>query len=299
MAEETCFRPRDGIDAEPEKILDVGHQGAGKTTDWLEIALRLYETGSPSRLYVIDTSREVKRMLQSDRFRGLLRYDANHDRIVNKSGNVDLTVTSNWEQMVRWLEAVAVKQAGLGDWLIGEMAGNVWSAVQDAFTEQIYGKSMSDFIMDAREKAGREGKKGLDGLSRNLDWNPINAQYNSKFARPFFMQTEAHVFVTSGTKLLGTEEKEDIRKAFGGWGRKPAGQKDLGFQCHTLIEKSQGRDDDDGKRFEATTIKDRGRPYLTDAKITNFALDYLVECARWKWGKGNGSRLAAAVGADD
>lgn len=306
MADElTYFRPRDGLDAEPEKILSCGHQGAGKSTDWMEIARRMHETGAPGHLYVMDTTREVKRMLQeTEEFRGLLRSETKQDKrgnvvskIINPDGNVDLTMATGWDQMVDWTDNVAMEQADVGDWVVVEMVGSVWRAVTNAFTVQIYEQTMGEFLMSAREDIKRTGKKGLDGLSRNTDWNPINFGYYEKFARKLFTLIEAHLFMTTGTKLLGDSEKEDVKKMFGGWGRKPDGQNQLGFQCHTLIEKARNKDGE----FEAHTIKDRGsRTWLVEEPITNFALDYLVACAHWKWGKeARTERRLTAVGAEE
>lgn len=305
MVEElTYFRPRDGIDAEPEKLVVCGHQGAGKSTDWMEIAKRMHETGAPGVLLVMDTTREVKRMLQeSEQFRGLLRRETKQDRhgnvvnrVINEDGNVDLTVATGWDQMVDWTN-VAMEQADVGDWIVVEMVGSVWRAVTNAFTVQIYEQTMGEFLMAAREDIKKTGKKGLDGLSRNTDWNPINFGYYEKFARPLLTLTDAHVFMTTGTKLLGDNEKEEVKKMFGGWGRKPDGQNQLGFQCHTLIEKARTKDGE----FIADTKKDRGsRAWFDEEPITNFALDYLVSCAHWKWGKEiKAERKLAAVGADE
>ncbi|HUW56761.1 MAG TPA: AAA family ATPase [Planctomycetota bacterium] len=245
-----------------ERILVMGGFGTGKTSDWLNIAKWSKETGSDARFYVLDTDASVSHMLTvpGGQYEGL--------------DNVVLYECFDWMEYVGALKAsIAAHRPGL-DWIVVDFVGTAWEAVQEYYVQERYqADDLAEFFME--QALARSSKAPLDGWK---DWSVINRLYKS-FQNALIHKHSAHLFLTSGVKVIGDNEDRSVRALFGPHGVRPVGQKHLGHIPHTVLYAQAIRP---GEIF-VTTIKDRERRIL-DGTVQQgeFALDYLVNVAGWK-----------------
>lgn len=243
----------------PEGILVYGPPGAGKTTAWLSIARLSEASGSPAKFYVITTDNTLPRMTAKAPLSNLVLYPC-----------------LEWLEFEDALDDI-MEKAGPGDWLVVDLADNAWSRVQDYFTESVFGKDMATFLMDARRVAFDSDKKGLKTFEQLLDWRPINALYRRWAQRAFLglpMKKQVNVFLAVRGVPLGENEDQGLREMFGPSGLRPAGQKELAWDVHTvLLMKERDR--------LIITIKDRERVKHAGTKVKSFAQDYLLGTAGW------------------
>jgi hypothetical protein len=74
-----------------------------------------------------------------------------------------------------------------------------------------------------------------------------------------------------------------VRSLFLPYGQKPAGQKELPFQFHTLLLAGKTTTPATQQtNYTLTTVKDRERVELKGAEVKNFTTDYLVNVGGWK-----------------
>ena len=133
-----------------ERILLFGPSGSGKSQSILSIAHRSAQTGSPAQFYVMDTD--------------YLAYDRMLEESYPELTNVHVRSTFTWEEYRDNLKDYQAA-AGVDDFLVVDMVGPGWDAVQEYFIQQIFGKDADTFFFEAR----KQQKKGnaLDGFK---DW---------------------------------------------------------------------------------------------------------------------------------
>jgi len=245
-----------------ERILVYGVHGAGKTYAFLSIARLLQEKGSPARMYIVDCDDGVPRML-AEEFPDL--------------ENIEIRPAYDWQTATAAMDEFTDK-AKLDDWIVVDMIDKPWSSVQSYFTEEVYGKTMGDFLLEIRKEA-KTPKEAATAIAREQMWQIIGNLYKD-WQKKFIYQNPAHIFATSGLSIVSRDEDAEVRRLYPG-GTMPAGHKRLGHEFHTVIqmrkEQSGGKD-----TYYAQTIKDRGRRPFQEEQVTNFALQYLIGRAGWR-----------------
>ena len=116
--------------------------------------------------------------------------------------------------------------------------------------------------------------EGLDGWK---DWSVINKLYDD-WILPIIYRVKCHVYAATDVDPLDKNVKNaEMQQLFGKLGVKPAGQKGLGGQHHSIFLLIPGED-----RWFITTIKDRAdRPYFKKTPLISLHTQYLVAKAGW------------------
>lgn len=252
-----------------ERILAQGTFNAGKTHNWFDIA---NATPDDVTFHVIDTDDTVLPFIESDEFAHL------EDRM-------------NWIEPIEWPEYIhflkdatkhAKKKAARNwtkgrrsdDWLVIDMASELWEAVQAYYSDKVYGTDIADFWLEYRVRA-EGGEKGstspYDGMT---DWPTVKKLY--KQAKSLITRFPGHVYLATGEKKMAEHvESEATKRQFNGAakGWKPEGEKTLGHMTRTVIRCHNQR---------YTTVKDRQREPQKGARVSDFSKDYLIKVAGWK-----------------
>lgn len=249
--------------ARRERILSMGPFGSGKTTAWLNIALWAHTTGSPMKFYAIDTDNALEAFLEPNAKYGHLDWR-------QPGGNVEWVTAWEWPDY----EAAVANFGGKvthEDMTIVDFISPSWEAVQNYYIEEIFKQDSADYFLETRKNM--KGGNPLDGWK---DWQYINKLYKRWIGQ--VLNNPGHKFFTAqATALMETDDK-GLRATFGSYGVKPKGQKELGYQTHTVLLTSVDRKGD----TTVTTIKDRERERLMDHSINEFTIDYLVNVAGWQ-----------------
>lgn len=238
-----------------ERILAFGSYGAGKTYAWFQWARAL-----KGNVYVIDTDQTVIPYLESEEFAEV------GDRI-------------EYEEPVEWPEYIEAakkfrKAMGPDDLFVLDMASEPWTAVQQYFSDQVYGKDLGDYWLDHMRDLAKDGGKGsknpFDGVT---DWQAIKKMYRHFMA--LVVRMPGHVYLATGEKAVvshldGAEVQRQYAKSNG---FKPEGEKTLGHTAHTVLRFNNQR---------ITTVKDRQREDLKGVQFTDFSRDYLIKVAGWR-----------------
>lgn len=246
-----------------ERILVIGLYGSGKTRAWLEIARLAQKSGSDARFYCIDTDDGTMRLLYTE-FRDLQ--------------NVEVRRVLEWEEYVAAAGEFAARVRPLVDWLVVDMIDLSWDEAQNEFVEEVHGKDLASYLLEVRRAMEEDSTLYASGFSGTSDWPVIKALYR-QFIQTVLFRHRGHVFACAPVEKLDYDRETDkvARLLFGSHGVKPRGEKRLGHQFHTVLWLNQPTVGD----FRLTTIKDRGRPSLDAARLSNFALQYLVQVAGW------------------
>jgi hypothetical protein len=241
----------------------MGPAGASKTTGWLNVAKFSAITKSDAQFYVLDTDSAVPRMMTG--------YPTIQDRVHISRGY-------DWSDYKAFLAKIQ-REARPQDWVIIDFIGNAWTAVTQSFVESVFQKDIGDYFLFAR----KADEKALEGWT---DWNVINAMYR-QWINPLIFKGNYHLYATAKSEPLSSDKKPTesaaVRSLFLPYGQKPAGQKELPFQFHTLL--LAGKTTTPGTQqtnYTLTTVKDRERVELKGAEVKNFTTDYLVNVGGWK-----------------
>ncbi len=255
------LQPAD-VTSRRERILTMGPFGSGKTTAWLNIAKWAAATESPSRFYAIDTDNALEAMLDTSSQYAHLDY--------RRGGNIEWVTAFEWPDYKAALANYG-PQVGHDDWLIVDFIGPAWEAVQNFYIAEIFNENAADYFLDVRRNMA--GGNPLDGWK---DWQYINRLYKDWITKVLYT-TGGHKFLTATATALGETDEKGLKATFGSYGVKPKGQKELGYQTHTVLLTSIDRQG----RTGLTTIKDRERERLIDHEVAEFTVDYLVNIGGW------------------
>lgn len=258
-----------------ERLLTIGITGSGKSYQWLKLADTLLPTGAKFRC--LDTDNDIPYMLETQ-FPQL--------KPENK-GNVFVHSTIDWPDYksgMKWVQSEPVKPI---DWLVVDRADAAWDTVQRYFTTEVFGEDMGEYFLRARKAI--EGRGGKDRFGKTAtsvapeafdgwkDWSVMNKLYND-WMYPIIYRIPCNVYLTARVERLDRAEKDaELMTLFGDLGVRPAGQKALGHQTHTIFLLIPGED-----KWYVTTIKDRaGRPYFKKTPLVSLYTQYLVAKAKW------------------
>lgn len=267
-----------------ERIMAGGSFGTGKTKAWLDIAANCPD----SKFYVIDPDDGVKRVWYTEEFKNVKNieyystprwFTTSIDVVpkVNKDEDPNCYicgVADAWETIKPKIKK--------GDWIIVEHLHLLWQMVQSAFADEVFGKSIGKYFLQAR-KSMDDNSKRLDALQGWVDWPVINKLHNDDFIIPICFENPAHVFMTTSVSMGGDNSKEDkdLKSFYGESTIRLEGQKHNPYRAQTiLLFKHTGSMSKPDYKIN-TFLKDRGRKFLVDRKWNDFYFEYLVETAGW------------------
>lgn len=266
----------------PERILDFGPAGSGKTTNLLNIAKYSHLTRSPAKFHIIDSDFAMDRMLTGypDIPFGIWN-DPNFP--ITQDSVLCIYPVFLWreyEAALAYIQRIATPF----DWVTVDFISNAWAAVQDHYVEEIFHQDVGQYFLKARKEMAKDAKS-FNPLEGWIDWQVINPMYKG-WVNKLLFRGRYNVYCTAKSDNLSSDKKptEDAqtRSLFLKYGVKPVGQKDLPFQFHTVL--LSGRVDQVGQptRRTISAVKDRERAEVDGLTVNNFAIDYLVNIAGWK-----------------
>lgn len=244
-----------------ERILGMGGEGTGKSTAWLQIALRLRASGSPARLHVIDTDSATERMLKASTspFYGL------HS---DSGGNVTTYPAYEWGNYKTHLDVI-LRTVQRVDWVVVDMVDESWGSAQDWYSETKYGLDKADLF----------ATKGSKEVTEESDfWQVVSPVYKA-WEKKLIHKIPCHLFAVTTVKEVGKKEKDKMtRMVYGELGVKPAGHPKIGHKFHTVLLFGHPTRDS----FTLTTAKDRVRNTLAGVMWSDFPTTYLCGPANWR-----------------
>lgn len=282
-----------------ERILAMGVPGSGKSFQWLKLADALRSSKTVFR--VLDTDNAIPFMLETQfpqlkpENGGVVYVHQAFDWPQYKIG-VDWLqrkpLTKDQQDYLKDAEPYVLKdyqnnKVKTEDWTIIDMADNAWRSVQNYFVHEIFGEDPGDYFLRIRKEmqAGlRKTKRGemptspvTEGLDGWRDWGVINKLYDD-WILPIIYRIPTHVYTTTKVEpLLRDERDPEILSLYGDYGVRPAGQKSMGHQVHTIFLFIPGKE-----KWFISTIKDRaGRGYFKKTPLVSLYAQYLCLKAGW------------------
>jgi len=280
-----------------ERILTMGITGSGKSYQWLKLARSLKDTGAIFRC--IDTDNDIDYMLRTQF----------EDLLPENGGNVYAFPAYDWpeyKQAVYWIQGKLTDEQikeitnrdqylinayrqpiKSSDWVVVDKINNAWSRVQRYFVSNVFDEDMGEYFLEVRKRIreaggiGKGGKKvvstALEALDGWQDWVVINRLYDD-WILPIVYRVHCHVYAATDVDEVDRGEKDpEIISLFGDYKIKPAGQKKLGGQFHTILLFIPGK-----TQWKVSTIKDRSnRHYFDKVVLHNLHMQYLVAKAGW------------------
>ena len=277
-----------------ERTLAMGITGSGKSFQWLKMAEILLPTGAIFRC--IDTDNDIPYMIETQ-FPRLLP---------ENGGNVFVHPAFDWpeyQHSVKWIthqltaeqlkntDSYLVKAYNMpikpDDWVVTDKINSAWKTVQNYFVTSVFGDDPGEYFLMIRKqiedglrktaKGGQPASTITEGLDGWKDWSVINKLYDD-WILPIIYRVKCHVYAATDVDVLDRGNKDvEMQQLFGDLGIKPAGQKSLGGQHHSIFLLIPGKD-----KWFITTIKDRaGRPYFKRVTLVSFYHQYLVTKAGW------------------
>lgn len=234
-----------------ERLLLIGGAGTGKTTAHLSIAKKV----PTSKFFVLDSDFAIDRMIENENL-----------------PNVEHRLAIEWTDYVEGVKEYQAKMT-TDDWLVIDFLSPAWDAVQAWYVDQIHGKDIDAYFIEARKKKTKGNP--LDG---DTDWGIINKAYKA-FVN-ILLRTPGHILCTAPAKAIGERDDPQLKATFGAYGVRPEGQKHTAHVFHTILWMTKTRVGE----YQMTTIKDRGRREVEKAPVADFAGSYLMAVAGWRPG---------------
>lgn len=264
--------------ARRERLLIFGPEGAGKSRTRCSLAAWLRRTGSPSRMYVLDSD---------------MASEAMADGFEDFYTNTDVYDSYEWHE---FKDGLAKSQSDSDptrhDWLVVDTADRAWQAVQDWYQEEVVERDVEQWVIDhARmlENASSEKERALarqHPLSGEwgMNWFYVNNLYQKWFMP--VIRWRGHVMLIAHEKKLVREgdraDDRELQMLYAKVGMRPEGQKGLSLPMHTILRLTDSVDPRGKHDRRITTVKDRERRELVNEPIEDFVTTYLMDVAGWK-----------------
>lgn len=240
-----------------ERVLVYGPAGAGKSQACYDVAKIV-----DGRVFVIDNDYSWERMME---------VDPQGDSI---NMELDEVYHDDWSGLIAATER-AVNEGGRDDLLVVDSMTPTWQAVQEHFTDEIFGKDIDAYFLEIRKQASGKSLEAFDGWK---DWQVINKMYSRLYRN--IARFPGHVMLTAEMDNLTGSEEGDVKGVFGPYRTKPRGQKRLAHTVNTVVMVTKSRAQD----FAMTVVKDRGREKeeaIVNEEFTDFGADFMVGVAGW------------------
>lgn len=280
-----------------ELILAMGGFGSGKTYQALLIAHWLRKTGSPAKMFYVNTDKPLD------------MYAATWEGMYE---NVIPFEVAEWPE---YMDALRKVQADLdperGDWYTIDLADSVWEQAKATFVEVSYETTQGQFMLKAaaheqrvRDRAEELGiidpkklkeylkAQGVGGPaiggSHGKDWDVIKKVYRD-FMLPIY-RLRANVLALTPETEWNAQRAEgvdlELRSAYEKLGVMPKGEKTLGHMFHTTLRLQRATLDS----WRANTIRETSGPSRTRKYLVNESIDaegglvtkYLMKVAGWR-----------------
>lgn len=258
-----------------ERILVYGNAGNGKSKGALDIG-----RATGAKLWVVDTDRAWERMLEESGYEGEVELIDVRREAHRADVHPFVTTGAALDRYSR--------EMGEDDWLVVDMATVVWPWAQAYFSEQVFGKQVDDFFVEARKRQVDNGKKGGSAFDGMADWPTINRLYDSRFNEPLLLAAGNVYIIAEAQELREGQDAQETMNAYGGLGARPKGQKGLDYLGQTVLWMGQSLKGD----WVFSTAKDRERQKVTRKVWGDFGDAYLRDIGGWK----NAAVIRAAAG---
>lgn len=244
-----------------ERILLYGPWGGGKSWSWVTLAKWLKRTGSTSKIYLLDTD---------------YAYEAQCEAFEGFEDVVEAFRVTEWKHYEAGMDLFLLKGKP-DDFLVVDRIDNAWESVQRSYTEQVYGKNLSTYFVQAKVQANAAGNQTSNALggAHGDQWGIINKMYGDFFTK--VLAWPGHSIWCTGVKGWGENEDPALVKIYQKHGLRPSGQKDLGKASLTALKLEPK-----GDGYIYSTAKDLHREDQLSMPLNDFVLDYLVKVAKWK-----------------
>jgi hypothetical protein len=242
-----------------ERILAYGNMGSGKSHGWAALRKWYEVTDTPGHFYIISTEWEM----------ALRTAEAYLDGTPGNNFFSNATIKEAWDftTLLDVCKEMGTKTVD-GDWLVIDSISNFWLWTQDEYAVQHFG---FETMAEARAERG----------NLEVNWQKVNADYRS-LVLPLITRNPAHVYACAQGDTVTNDGKwkdsKEITEMFGRYGMKPVGQKQLGYQFHTvLLMKADGKDS-----WAYTTVDDPSRDKKVSEPVLDFVMSYLMPVAGWE-----------------
>ncbi len=264
-----------------ERVLAMGPWDSGKSHQWLMMAKRLMPAGV--QFYAIDTDDAIAYMMhEKEAFRELN---------AENGGNVHLYSVGEWPDYMDAQRKIK-PQVKPGDWVVVDMVETPWKRVSDYYILDVHDETKGQYLLEVRKKmlakgdktpGGKEAQLASEAIKGRKDWPIINALYD-EFISPIVYTWPCNVYAATRAEELSREEDPELPHFFREAGLKPAGQKNLGHQFHTifLMTHSIGTKSRPRGEWFITTLRERAdREYFHHAPLVDLYLQYFVNVVGW------------------
>lgn len=240
-----------------EKILLFGWGKVGKSTAILSLA----ERNTDDTFYILDT--EGKMAYTLERNVGKLANVVIKDISETKFSDV-ISLVAEIRQLVK-----------PDDWLVVDSISETWSMLANQVSERKFGATKEDYweqLFVEKPQANMRKEGGLDLPYLQV----INPTYFKFYT--MLKKWPSHVLATAMIDQVDDNDREGVRKAFGGVGVKPKGQKDLYFAFHEVLLLEKDKND----VHKMSSFGTSSGVQFRDVEFTDWAKDYLWMKAGWE-----------------
>lgn len=283
-----------------EMILLWGADGSGKTFTYCNLAAWLRKTGSPAKVFVVNTDKPLDMYAYS--------WDGFYDNIVELSPHRSGIVAEWGEYQAALDRAKAEIDPARDDWYVIDVGNSVWEQAKATFITEVKGEGVGEFYLQAaafenkvRLEAAQLGlvgdplkrflqEKGVAGPviggSYGKDWDVINKVYR-EFMLPMY-RLGAHVLILCHEKKYDEKRSHapEMAQMYERMGVEPAGQKGIAAAVHSQLRLQRAGVD----KWVINTIREtsgpgRNRKYLSNQVLDmdgHFVTNYLIPVAGWR-----------------
>lgn len=287
------FKPPEG--AARERLLIYGGPKVGKSWLWLQIARMYKRTKTEGRIIVLDNDRTGRRMVGP------------RSENADLAEYVEIYEVDDFDEYEE-VTAQAMSDLYPEDWVVVDMASNVWDKLPEWWMRNVYGDSSANYWTQVRREilaaeAEHKGHEKQFGGTSGVDW---------QFLKRVYMPWETKITMKAPCHIMMICEETQVQERFDKSGQKraqfattsgamPKGQNSLPHRVDTMLRVTK-RVHPSGKGVlsrDLTMAGDRDREHIWE-EVTGrgltleldpkdkvaFPKEYLQGIAGWKVVKG-------------